>query len=269
MAGDALGGEAHDEQRRGVVGGEPRIGAGLVAADGNEAHGFGSASHDDARATRADALIGQCDGLKAGGAEAVDGGAWDLDRQARSQCCPAGDVPALLALGLRAAEDYIVDGRLVEGGNPIESAGEGRCGKIIGAKGGERAFGGAANGGANGGDEDGFRHGGSYLLIYAGGSQRQKKQPQVLRLPSSAIADSDSSGGQQESANPACLLILHVDAGPGAHGIKVIDRAAVDDGVGDGVVVEARRGMAHAELRFMNVLRGCGINSPVEAEDVA
>ena len=43
----------------------------------------------------------------------------------------------------------------------------------------------------------------------------------------------------------------------------------VDDGVGQGVVVEARRGMAHAELRFVNVLRGCGIDGPVEAEDVA
>ena len=51
-AGDALGGEAHGEQRRGVVGGEPGIGAGLVAAHGNEAHGFGAAGDDDLRARR-------------------------------------------------------------------------------------------------------------------------------------------------------------------------------------------------------------------------
>ena len=34
-------------------------------------------------------------------------------------------------------------------------------------------------------------------------------------------------------------------------------------------MVEARRGMAHADLRFVNVLRRCGIDGPVEAEDIA
>ena len=43
----------------------------------------------------------------------------------------------------------------------------------------------------------------------------------------------------------------------------------VDEGVGERVVVEARRRMAHAELRFVNLLGRCRIDGPVEAEDVA
>ncbi len=50
--------------------------------------------------------------------------------------------------------------------------------------------------------------------------------------------------------------ILGVDERPGVLGIKVVDGALVDDGVGEGVVVEARRGMAHADLRFVNVAQG-------------
>ena len=89
-AGDALGGEAHGEQRGGVVGGEPWIGAGLVAAHGDEAHGFDAAGDDDLRAAGADALIGKRNGLKARGAEAVDGDAGNFDRQARRAERPCG-----------------------------------------------------------------------------------------------------------------------------------------------------------------------------------
>ena len=61
--------------------------------------------------------------------------------------------------------------------------------------------------------------------------------------------------------------VLRLDEGPGVAQVKVIVGAPVDDGVGEGVVVKTRRWMAHAELRFVNVLRQCGINGPVEAED--
>ncbi len=40
-------------------------------------------------------------------------------------------------------------------------------------------------------------------------------------------------------------------------------------GVGQGIVVDARRGMLHGELGFMDVLRRCRIDGPVEAEDRA
>ncbi len=73
----------------------------------------------------------------------------------------------------------------------------------------------------------------------------------------------------RDDIEDVAMLILGVDEGPCAFGIEVVARAAVDNGVGDGVVVEARRGAAHAELRFVNVLRGCGIDGPVEAKNIA
>ena len=158
LAGDALGGEAHGEQRGRIVLGEPGIGAGLDAAHGDQAHGFGAAGDDDAAPPERMRMIGLRDGLKAGGAEAVDGDAGNLDGQAGAESGQAGDVPALLALGLRAAEDHVVDFGSIQAGNLVQSPAEGECGEIVGAGGGERAFGGAANGGANGADENGFRH---------------------------------------------------------------------------------------------------------------
>ena len=109
MAGDALGGKAHGEQRGGIVLGEPGIGAGLEAAKGKQAHGFDAAGDHDAVAAGADAEIGLGDGFEAGGAEAVDGDAGDLDGKPGAQGGQAGDVPALLALRLGAAEDHVVD----------------------------------------------------------------------------------------------------------------------------------------------------------------
>ena len=60
-------------------------------------------------AAGADAVIGDGDGLEAGGAEAVDGGAGNFDRKAGAEGSHARDVPALLAFGLGAAEDYVFD----------------------------------------------------------------------------------------------------------------------------------------------------------------
>ena len=145
-----------------IVCGEPGIGAGLVAAHGNEAHGFCAAGDDDARGAGADALIGERDGFKTGGAEAIDGGARDFDGQAGAQSGHARDVQSLLAFGLSAAEDDVVDGGFLRAREPCSKARVDRnCSKIVGARGGERAFGCAANGRANGADEDGFGMDGS------------------------------------------------------------------------------------------------------------
>ncbi len=114
MAGDALGGEAHGEQRGRIVLGEPGIGAGLVAAHGNQAHGFCAAGDDDAAGAGANAHVGLRNGFETGGAEAVDGGAGNFDGKPGAQSGHARDVEALLAFGLSAAEDHVVDFGFVE-----------------------------------------------------------------------------------------------------------------------------------------------------------
>ena len=159
MAGDALGGEPHGEERGGVVLGEPGIGCGLESAEGQKAHGLDAAGHDDTVAAGADAQIGLDDGFEAGGAEAVDGDAGNFDGQLGAQGGKAGDVPALFALGLGAAEDDVVDLGFLEAGDAVERSVDGEGREVVGAGGGEGAFGGAANGSANGADNDGFLHG--------------------------------------------------------------------------------------------------------------
>jgi hypothetical protein len=159
VACDALGGEAHGEERCGIVLCEPWIGTGLETAKGKQAHGLDAAGNDNAVAARADAQIGLDDGLQAGGAEAIDGDAGHFDRQTGAENGKAGDVPALLALRLSAAEDHVFDFGRVEAGNPIQGSAHGQRGEIVGASSGESALGGAAYRGANGADDDGFRHG--------------------------------------------------------------------------------------------------------------
>ena len=107
-------------------------------------------------ATRTDALIGDGDGFKTGGAKAIDGCAGNFDGKAGAESSHARDVPALLAFRLRAAEDDVVDCGFFQGRNLVQSSAQCNCGQIVGARGGERAFGGAANGRADGGDENGF-----------------------------------------------------------------------------------------------------------------
>ena len=128
VAGDVLSGEAHGEQRGGIVLGEPWIGTGLEAAQGQQAHGLDAAGYNDAVAAGADAQIGLDDGFEAGGAEAIDGDAGNLDRQTGAQCGKAGDVPALFALWLGAAEDHVIDFRAVKAGNPLQSSVYRSCG---------------------------------------------------------------------------------------------------------------------------------------------
>ena len=64
------------------------------------------------------------------------------------------------------------------------------------------------------------------------------------------------------------MLIPRIDDRPGAFCEYAINRSPVDDGIGQGIVVEARRRMAHAELRFMDGFWVCGIDAPVEAEHI-
>ena len=159
MAGDALGGEAHGEQRGRIVRGEPGIGAGLVAAHGNQAHGFGAAGDDDARARRSGCADRRC--AMASSPEAqrrltVAPGI-STGRPARSAamramlkpCSPSGWAQPRITSSISA---------LSRAGTLSKAPLNGGCGEIVGARGGERAFGGAAHGRANGGDENGFGH---------------------------------------------------------------------------------------------------------------
>jgi len=68
------------------------------------------------------------DGLKAGGTEAIDGDAGDFNGEAGAQGGPASDVPALLAFGLGATEDDVVDFGAIEGGDPVQGSGQGNSG---------------------------------------------------------------------------------------------------------------------------------------------
>ena len=83
VAGDPLGGEAHGQQRCGIVIREPGVGAGLEAAKGQQAHRFDAAGQHHAVTVDADAMIGLDNCFQTGCAEAVDGNARNLDRQTR------------------------------------------------------------------------------------------------------------------------------------------------------------------------------------------
>src|ERR1035441_368608 len=137
--------------------GHPGIGAGLETSEREQAHGFDAAGDDHAVAAGSDALIGYGNGFKTRGTEAVDGGAGNFNRQACAQDGPAGDVPSLLALGLGAAQDYVVDFGFTQAWNPVQSPAHGECGEIVGAGGRKGALGGGGGGGGRGGGpERGF-----------------------------------------------------------------------------------------------------------------
>jgi hypothetical protein len=67
----------------------------------------------------------------------------------------------LFAFGHGAAENHVVNFFGVEAGNAGKGFLDGESGEIVGARGAERSFIGAAYGSANGGDNDGFWHGGT------------------------------------------------------------------------------------------------------------
>ncbi len=87
------------------------------------------------RGAGADALIGDRDGFEARGAEAIDGGAGNFDGKAGAQSGHAGDVEALLALGLGAAEDDVVDVGFVEAGTlskaPLNAVAARSSGRVV------------------------------------------------------------------------------------------------------------------------------------------
>jgi len=99
-------------------------------------------------------------GLQTGRAEAVDGHRARFDREAGAKGGDARDVHALFAFGHGAAENYVIDFFGVEAGNTGERFLDGQCGEIVGARGAQGAFVGAADGSADSGDDDGFGHGG-------------------------------------------------------------------------------------------------------------
>ena len=162
---------------------------------------------------RADALIGQRDGLKAGGAEAVDGGAGDFDGKARAQSSHTGDVPALLALGLRAAEDYVVNGRFVEGGNPSRAPL-----RAVAARSSGRMVESAPLGARPTGVRTAATRTASGMVAPDAVSKSASQQP------SDDQRTARSFGLDRSSWTAEAMLILGVDEGPGVLGIKVVDR---------------------------------------------
>ena len=64
------------------------------------------------------------------------------------------------------------------------------------------------------------------------------------------------------------MLILGVEGRPRAVGIKAIDSATFNDGIGERIVIETGRRVMHIELRFMDDLGRCGVDGPVEAQAI-
>src|SRR6202022_4912386 len=112
----------------------------LVAAHWDEGHGFGAARDDDFGGAAANAFGGERDGLQAGGAEAIDGHRGGFNRETCAGCSNARDVNALLAFGHGAAKNDVVDLFGVDGRNASEDFFYGESGKIVGARGAERAL---------------------------------------------------------------------------------------------------------------------------------
>ncbi len=174
FSGDVFGAEAHVDIGVGIMVDQPRIGGNLVAAHGDERHGLGAAGDDDFGGAAANALGSKRDGLQAGGAEAVDGHRGGFDRETGAERGDAGDVHALFAFGHGAAEDDVVDLLGVDRRNAGEDFFYGEGSEIVGARGTQRAFVGAAYGSAYGGNDYGFWHGKSPRGARAG---RAKARP--------------------------------------------------------------------------------------------
>ena len=83
-----------------------------------------------------------------------------FDGQSGAKSGDARDVHALLAFGHGAAEDDVVNFLGIEAGNARKRFLDGERGEIVGPRGAQGAFVGAAYGGADGGNDDGFWHDG-------------------------------------------------------------------------------------------------------------
>src|SRR5260370_13621671 len=135
------------------------VGGGFVAGYGGGGDGFGAARDDDFGGAATNAFGGEGDGLQAGRTEAVDGHGGGVHGKAGAEGGDARDVHALLAFGHGAAEDDVVDLLGVDGGHAGERFLDGESGEIVGARGAQRSFVGAAYGSADGRDDYGFGHG--------------------------------------------------------------------------------------------------------------
>jgi len=85
---------------------DPRIG---VTVARGERDTFGAAADGSFRALIDDLVRGHGDGLEPGGAEAIDGGRCDGDGQSSKHGGHASDVRTLRTVGLRAAQDNVLD----------------------------------------------------------------------------------------------------------------------------------------------------------------
>ena len=104
---------------------------------------------------------------------------------------------------------------LTQPGNPVQSRGQRKCGKVVGASGGECALGRAAHRRAHRADKNGFRHCNSSFLIPFHRQTAQSSQAQsVIHSNSMLLA-----------------LSRHVQQRPCILRIKVVDGLEVDDRV--------------------------------------
>src|SRR5438094_441406 len=118
-----------------------------------------AASQDDWRGPASNALRGKRNRLQTGRAEAVDGHRRSVDRQTGAKRGDARHVHALLAFGHGAAENHVVDFFRLKPGHARKRFLDGQRGKVVGTRGSQRAFVGAAYGSADGRNNYGFRHG--------------------------------------------------------------------------------------------------------------
>ena len=96
--------------------------------DRDGAHVLQAAGDDDVLGSAHDALRCEVDGLLAGPALPVDGGAGHLERETGCEPGGPGDVARLATDGVEAAEHHVVDGRGVDAGALDE------CGDDVGAE---------------------------------------------------------------------------------------------------------------------------------------
>ena len=107
--------------------------------EGGARHGFHTARDHQVGLTGLDLTRGDQDGVHAGTAEAVDGGAGDADRQASEQRGHACDVAVVLTGLIGAAEDDVIDGLPIDGRVAGHQGAQWNGAKVIGADGRERA----------------------------------------------------------------------------------------------------------------------------------
>ena len=159
-------------------------GRGTLGQDHRRArHRLDPARHDEVGLAGADLLGRRGDGLQAAGAQAVDGVARHLVRQAGQQRGHARDVAVVLAGLVGGAEDDLVDG-VVGDARALERGAEDEGGEVVGTGVGEGAAI-APEGRADAADEKGIGH--------AERSKRSVSRERTATISSSLIPCSWSS----------------------------------------------------------------------------